>query len=84
MSTAYNRPPLHVVVVHERSGAFWDVVEAAFRERLEGDRLVRYLDRLDGFRSGYGVVLVYEDRHAVDEMRRDTEIDRDQAQAFSE
>jgi predicted oxidoreductase (fatty acid repression mutant protein) len=81
---AYNRPPWHIVVVHERSGGFWDVVEAAFRDRLGGDRLARYLDRLAGFRGGVGAVLVYEDRTAVEEMRQACGIDHDQARAYSE
>jgi predicted oxidoreductase (fatty acid repression mutant protein) len=81
---AYSRPSWHVVVVHERREAFWATVEAAFRDRLEGDRLLRFLDRLTGFRCGVGAILVYEDRAVVSEMREAYRIDHDQARAFSE
>jgi hypothetical protein len=39
-----------VVLVHQRRAAFWDEVELGFRSSLSGDRLDRYLDRLQGFR----------------------------------
>ena len=81
---AYNRHPWHVVVVRERRAAFWSEVDAAFRDGLEGERLERYLGRLDGFRGGVGAILIYEDRRAVEEMRVATRIDVDQARAFTE
>lgn len=49
---AYALPSWHVVLVHEELHELWDVVEQAFRDRLEDHRLERYLDRLAGFRSG--------------------------------
>ncbi len=81
---AYNRHAWHVVVVRERRAAFWTEVEVAFRDGLEGERLERYLGRLDGFRGGVGAILIYEDRPAVEEMRAATGIDVDQARAFTE
>ena len=81
---AYGRPAWHVVVVRETRAAFWDAVETAFRERLEADRLARYLDRLDGFRSGAGAVLVYEDRRASDGARTANGLSSAQATAFAQ
>lgn len=80
---AYNRPPWHVVVVHERRAEFWALVEEAFRERLEPDRLARYLDRLQGFRGGIATIHLYEDRSAIDEMREAWHISAEQAAAFT-
>lgn len=81
---AYNRPPWRVVVIHDHREAFWRVVETAFRARLDGDRLERYLNRLAGFRTGVGAVLVFEDRAVVDEVQAAQGIDSTRAQAFSE
>lgn len=67
---AYNLPPWHVVLVHERRDALWSEVEAGFREGLTGDRLERYLDRLDGFRAGVAVALVFADGR-VDRILRE-------------
>lgn len=81
---AYNRPPWHVAAIRERRGAFWSLVEAAFRDRLEGERLARYLGRLDGFRGGVGAVLVYEDRSVAAELPGSWGIGPDEARAFAE
>ena len=59
--SAFGVTPWQVVIIREQRDLFWDEVAAAFRENLEGDRLQRYLERLDGFRSGAGVILIYED-----------------------
>jgi predicted oxidoreductase (fatty acid repression mutant protein) len=82
--SAYNRPPWHIVVIHERLDAFWAMVEAAFREQLDGDRLARYLDRLQGFRAGVATVLIYEDRSIGDELETAWRISEDEARAFCE
>ncbi|HEY8446051.1 MAG TPA: nitroreductase family protein [Thermomicrobiales bacterium] len=81
---AFNRPSWHLVVVHERRAELWAELEAAFRERLEGERLSRYLDRLEGFRQGIGALLLYEDRAAVEAMRAANQIDEERARAYSE
>lgn len=80
---AYNRPPWHVVVIHERQAEFWQLVETAFRERLEPDRLPRYLDRLQGFRTGIATIHVYEDRSVIDEMRETWQLCAERSTAFS-
>ncbi len=67
---AYNLPPWRVVLVHERRDELWAEVAAGFREGLSGERLQRYLDRLDGFRGGVAVALIFEDR-AVERMLRE-------------
>src|SRR3954465_2092156 len=58
---AFNLPPWHVVLVHESPYQFWQKVEAGFRERLDGERLARYLDRLAGFRPAVAIALIFED-----------------------
>jgi predicted oxidoreductase (fatty acid repression mutant protein) len=59
--SAFGVTPWHIVILQEQRDAFWDEVAEAFRAGLEGDRLQRYLDRLEGFRAGAGVILIYED-----------------------
>lgn len=58
---AYNLPPWRVVLVHERRAETWQQIESAFRDRLSGERLERNLGRLEGFRTGVALALVYED-----------------------
>lgn len=58
---AYNLPPWRVVLVHERREETWQQIEAAFRDHLTGERLERNLARLDGFRPGVALALIYED-----------------------
>lgn len=82
--TAFNVPSTHVVLVHAERAAFWRVVEAGFRERLEGDRLDRYLDRLAGFRDGVGAALVFEDVSARAALVKAWTITEAQALAFAE
>jgi predicted oxidoreductase (fatty acid repression mutant protein) len=67
---AYNLPPWHVVLVHEHRDDFWSEVETGFREHLCGERLERYLDRLDGFRAGVAVALIFADQR-VDRILRE-------------
>jgi predicted oxidoreductase (fatty acid repression mutant protein) len=81
---AYNLPPWHVVLVHQDRAAFWALVETAFLERLEGDRLTRYLDRLTGFRNGAAVALIYEDGTVRRQLAEAWQITIDQAGAFAE
>lgn len=61
-------PPWEVVLVRERRAEFWDLVERAFRERLEGEQLVRYLGRLEGFHEAAVVALVFEDAEATEKL----------------
>lgn len=81
---AFNLPPWHVVIVHERRDAFWTLVEDDCRDKLEGDRLTRYLDRLDGFRSGVGAILVFENRAATPALEAAWNITEAQARSFVE
>jgi predicted oxidoreductase (fatty acid repression mutant protein) len=81
---AFNLPPWHVVLVHEERAAFWELVEQAFLERLEGDRLERYLDRLSGFRRGVAVALVYEEVSVRRQLAEAWQITLDQAGAYTE
>lgn len=79
---AYGLSPWHVVVIHERRDEFWRLVEQAFRDGLEEERLPRYLDRLAGFRAGAAVVLVYEDTAAQPRLREAWNLSDDVAGAF--
>ena len=65
---AYNRPPWRVVIIHEQRVPFWAAVEDAFRANLDGERLARYLHRLDQFRSGLGAILIFEDRSIASQL----------------
>src|SRR5688572_24867863 len=66
---AFNRPSWHLVLLRERQAAFWDLAAQAVRDRLEGDRRQRYLDRIEGFRNGVATALVYEDLAARDALQ---------------
>jgi uncharacterized protein len=81
---AFNLPSWHCVLIHAEREAFWQVVESGFRERLEGDRLLRYLDRLEGFRNGVAVALFFEDVPVRDDLIRAWSISAEQALAFAE
>ncbi len=81
---AYNLPPWHVVLVHQERAAFWELVERAFLERLEGDRLERYLDRLAGFRSGVAVALVYENVSVRRQLAEAWQISIEEAGGYAE
>jgi predicted oxidoreductase (fatty acid repression mutant protein) len=50
-----------LVLVHERREEIWQQIEAAFRDHLSGDRLERNLGRLEGFRPGVALALLFED-----------------------
>lgn len=80
--SAFGITPWHVVIIHERRDAFWQEVEAGFREGLDGDRRQRYLDRLDGFRDGAAVILVYEDLAAYSTLRDGWTLSDEVATAF--
>lgn len=79
---AFNLPPWHVVLISDTREAFWDVVEEGFRSNLEGDRLQRYLDRLEGFRPGVAIALIYEDRSVHPALRDAWQISDEQATSF--
>jgi predicted oxidoreductase (fatty acid repression mutant protein) len=81
---AFNLPSWHVVLIHAEREAFWVRVEAAFRERLDDDRLGRYLDRLEGFRNGVAIALFFEDVPVRDDLIRAWNLTHEQAYAFAE
>jgi predicted oxidoreductase (fatty acid repression mutant protein) len=81
---AYNLPPWHVVIIRDELAAFWHLAEQAVRERLDGDRRGRYLDRLDGFRRGVAVALVYEEVTVRHQLANAWQISLEQAGAFVE
>jgi predicted oxidoreductase (fatty acid repression mutant protein) len=68
---AYNLPPWRVVLVRERRATLWAEIARGFREHLDGDRLDRYLERLEGFAGGVAVALIFEDRAVERELREE-------------
>lgn len=81
---AYNLPSFHVLFVHAERDAFWSAVEAGFSERLDGDRLERYLQRVEGFRNGTAVIAIYEDRLMHPQLRDAWNLTDAQALEFSQ
>jgi len=79
---AYNLPPWHVVLLHERRAEFWQMVEGAVRERLDGDRRERYHERIAGFRDGVAVAVFYEDTTVGAQIAQAWQISDSQADAF--
>ena len=79
---AYNLPPWRVVLVQERRAALWTEIARGFREHLDGDRLARYLERLQGFASGVAVALIFEDRAVERELREERGAEAEVAYSF--
>ena len=79
---AYNLPPWRVVLVHERREETWQLIEAAFRDHLSGERLERNLERLAGFRPGVALALIYEDLRVGRTLRREKGASDDLATQF--
>jgi predicted oxidoreductase (fatty acid repression mutant protein) len=79
--SSYNLPPWRVVLVRERRVELWTEIEQGFRETLSEDRLERYLQRLDGFRDGVAVALVFVDR-GVERELRERGLEPEVAQSF--
>jgi predicted oxidoreductase (fatty acid repression mutant protein) len=79
---AYNLPPWRVVLVQERRAALWAEIEHGFREHLDGDRLDRYLERLEGFASGVAVAMIFEDRAIERELREERGAESEVANSF--
>ena len=67
---SYNLPPWRVVLVADNLDALYAEIAAGFRESLDGDRLERYLERLQGFAGGVAVALVFVDT-TVEQTLRD-------------
>src|SRR5262245_25572502 len=80
--SAFSVPVWHVVLVHQRRAAFWGEVERGIRAALSGERLERYLDRLQGFRAAGAVALVYEDREALPDLRDSWNLSDETARSF--
>lgn len=79
---AFNLTPWHVVIVRDERAAFWEEIESGFRAGLSEERLERYLDRLAGFRTGAGALLIYEDTAIIPRLANDWQISEKQASAF--
>jgi predicted oxidoreductase (fatty acid repression mutant protein) len=79
--SSYNLPPWRVVLVRERRPELWAEIERGFRETLPEDRLERYLQRIDGFRDGVAVALVFVDRD-VERVLRERGLEPEVAQSF--
>lgn len=79
--SSYNMPPWRVTLVRERRAELWAEIEQGFRETLNGEQLERYLQRVDGFRDGVAVALVYVDR-GVERELRERGLEPEVAQSF--
>lgn len=79
---AYNLPPWRLVLIHERRAETWAQIESAFREQLAGERLERHLGRLEGFRSGVALALLYEDLRVGRALREEKGASDDLATQF--
>jgi uncharacterized protein len=80
--SSYNLPPWRVVLVHERRQELWDEIELGFRETLSGEQLERYLNRLNGFRDGVAVALVFVDRDVERVLHEEKGLSPEVAQSF--
>jgi predicted oxidoreductase (fatty acid repression mutant protein) len=79
---AYNLPPWHLVLLHERRAAFWELFAEAVDARLDGERRARYLERIAGFRDGVAVAVFYEDTTVAARIAHAWQISERQADAF--
>ena len=70
--TAFNSQTGRVLILFdEESNKFWDIVEDALRKIVPEDQFSSSKEKIDGFRSGYGTVLFYEDMSVVKKMQED-------------
>jgi predicted oxidoreductase (fatty acid repression mutant protein) len=79
---AFNRPPWHVLIVHEDRNVLWEQIEESFRARLSSDRLERYLDRLSQFSNGLGAILIFEDKRVKDVLQSEHQLSGQVAHEF--
>jgi len=62
---AFDIPAWRVVLLRDRRHAFWSAIDRAITERIEGERGVRYHQRIDALRDAVAVALFYEDLGAA-------------------
>jgi predicted oxidoreductase (fatty acid repression mutant protein) len=67
--SAGNSQPARLVVLKERNQAFWDFIEATFKQKLQGEQLQRALNRLPGYRAGVFSIVFFEDTTIADSQR---------------
>ena len=64
--SAANSQPTRMVVLKERNKEFWDFIEATLKQKLQGERLRRALNRLPGYRAGVFSIVFFEDTSIAD------------------
>ena len=70
--TAFNSQTGRVVILFdEENNKFWNIVEAALKKIVPEENFPSTREKIDGFRSGYGTVLFYEDQAVVKQMQED-------------
>lgn len=70
--TAFNSQTGRVVILFdEENNRFWNIVEAALKKIVPEESFASTKEKIDGFRSGYGTVLFYEDQAVVEQMQED-------------
>ena len=62
---AFDVPAWRVVLLRDQRRHFWDAIAAAIDQRIEGERRLRYHQRVDAMRDGVATALFYEDLGAA-------------------
>ncbi|ADQ15508.1 nitroreductase family protein [Halanaerobium hydrogeniformans] len=70
--TAFNSQTGRVVILFdEENDKFWNIVEASLKKIVPEENFPSTKEKIDGFRSGYGTVLFYEDQSIVEKMQEE-------------
>lgn len=68
--TAFNSQTGRVVLLFEdENNKFWNIVESALRKVVPEEDFDSTREKIDGFQSGYGTVLFYEDMSIVESLQ---------------
>ncbi|CAN7245203.1 nitroreductase family protein [Paenibacillus sp. LjRoot153] len=68
--TAFNSQSARVVVLlAEQSDKLWNITKETLRKIVPEDRFASTEERINGFSSGYGTILFFEDQSVVEEMQ---------------
>lgn len=54
----------------EQSDKLWNITKETLREIVPEDRFASTEERINGFSSGYGTILFFEDQSVVEEMQK--------------
>ncbi|GGD65849.1 nitroreductase family protein [Paenibacillus nasutitermitis] len=69
--SAFNSQSARVVILldeqHER---LWDIVKETLRKMVPAENFAQTEEKINGFRSGYGSVLFFEDRSVIENLQQ--------------